>query len=124
MNHIEQRLASVLSRHWWLLLLRGLVAIAFGVLTWVQPGISLAALVLLFGAYSMADGVLATWTAIAGGKDNDYRWVPGSRYSRLLLLQGATERAGNHGRLAVPRQRPPNSPVSGSASVRQSGPAA
>jgi uncharacterized membrane protein HdeD (DUF308 family) len=80
MNPIEQRLASVLSRHWWLLLLRGLVAIAFGVLTWVQPGISLAALVILFGAYSMADGILATWTAIAGGKDNDYRWV--------LLLEG------------------------------------
>jgi len=73
-------LSSVLSRHWWLLLLRGLVAIAFGILTWVQPGISLAALVLLFGAYSMADGILASWTAIAGGKDNDYRWV--------LLLEG------------------------------------
>ena len=80
MNHIEERLASILLRSWWLLLLRGLVAIAFGVLTWVQPGISLATLVLLFGAYSMADGILATWTAIAGGKDNDYRWV--------LLLEG------------------------------------
>lgn len=80
MSYIEHRLASVLSRHWWLLLLRGLVAIAFGILTWVQPGISLAALVILFGAYSMVDGILATWTAIAGGKENDYRWV--------LLLEG------------------------------------
>ena len=80
MNYIEHRLASVLSRHWWLLLLRGLVAIAFGILTWLQPGISLAALVILFGAYSLADGILASWTAIAGGKDNDYRWV--------LLLEG------------------------------------
>lgn len=80
MNPIEQRLASVLSRHWWLLLVRGLVAIAFGVLTWVQPAISLGALVILFGAYSMADGILATWTAIAGGKDHDYHWV--------LLLEG------------------------------------
>jgi uncharacterized membrane protein HdeD (DUF308 family) len=80
MSPIEQHLASVLSRHWWLLLLRGLVAIAFGVLTWVQPGISLAALVILFGAYSMADGILAAWTAVAGGKNNDYRWV--------LLLEG------------------------------------
>jgi uncharacterized membrane protein HdeD (DUF308 family) len=80
LNPIEQRLASVLSRHWWLLLLRGLAAIAFGVLTWVQPGISLSALVLLFGAYSMVDGVLATWAAIAGAKDHDFRWV--------LLLEG------------------------------------
>jgi uncharacterized membrane protein HdeD (DUF308 family) len=80
MNPIEQRLASVFSRHWWLLLLRGLAAIVFGVLTWTQPGISLAALVLLFGGYSMVDGIFATWAAIAGGKDHDFRWV--------LLLEG------------------------------------
>jgi uncharacterized membrane protein HdeD (DUF308 family) len=79
-DNIEQRLAAVLSRHWWLLLLRGLAAIAFGVLTWVLPGISLAVLVLLFGAYCLADGVLATWTAVAGAKGHDFRWV--------LLLEG------------------------------------
>jgi len=80
MNGIEGRLASILSRSWWLLLVRGLVAIVFGVLTWFQPGISLAALVLLFGAYSMADGILALWTAIAGRKDHEHWWV--------LLLEG------------------------------------
>lgn len=80
MNGLEKRLASILNRSWWTLLLRGLAAIAFGVLIWVQPGISLSALVLLFGAYAMADGILAIWTAIAGGKDTDYRWV--------LLLEG------------------------------------
>jgi len=47
-NGVE-RFASILSRSWWLLL-RGLAAIVFGVLTWFQPGISLAVLVLLFGA--------------------------------------------------------------------------
>jgi uncharacterized membrane protein HdeD (DUF308 family) len=80
MNHIEQRLASVLSRNWWLLLLRGLVAIAFGILTWMQPGISLSALVLLFGAYSMVDGILATWGAISGSHNHDFKWV--------MLLEG------------------------------------
>jgi len=39
MNRVENRLAAILHRGWWLLLLRGLVAIAFGVLTWFQPGI-------------------------------------------------------------------------------------
>src|SRR4029077_10714499 len=37
-------------------------------------------LVLLFGAYSMADGIFATWTAIAGRTDHGYWWV--------LLLEG------------------------------------
>jgi uncharacterized membrane protein HdeD (DUF308 family) len=80
MNTILTHLASTLARGWWLLLLRGLVAIVFGVLAWAQPGIALAALVLLFGAYSMADGVLCLWTAITGPKGHEYWW--------LLLLEG------------------------------------
>ena len=79
MNTILTHLASTLARGWWLLLLRGLVAIVFGVLAWVQPGITLAALVLLFGAYSMTDGVLCLWTAITGPKGHEYWW--------LLLLE-------------------------------------
>jgi len=75
MNLVKDRLASILTRSWWLLFLRGIAAIVFGVLTWVQPGISLAALVLLFGAYSMADGILGVWTAIAGRQDHEYWWV-------------------------------------------------
>lgn len=75
MNIIEKRLASILNRSWWLLLLRGLAAIVFGVLTWLQPGISLASLVLLFGAYSMADGILGCWTAIVGRNDHEHWWV-------------------------------------------------
>ncbi|MEO8308711.1 MAG: HdeD family acid-resistance protein [Pseudomonadota bacterium] len=78
-------LASILSASWWVLLLRGLVAIAFGVLTWVQPGLSLAALVLLFGVYAFADGVLGVWTAISGRKDNPHWWV--------LLLWGLVSAA-------------------------------
>ena len=75
MNIVEGRLAAILSRNWWALLLRGLVAIAFGVLTWTQPAISLAALVLLFGVYALVDGVLGVWTAISGRKDHEDWWV-------------------------------------------------
>jgi uncharacterized membrane protein HdeD (DUF308 family) len=75
MDLVKERLASILSRGWWLLLLRGIVAIAFGVLTWSQPGISLAVLVLVFGAYSMADGILGIWTAVAGGEHHEHWWV-------------------------------------------------
>jgi uncharacterized membrane protein HdeD (DUF308 family) len=80
MEIVKDKLAAILSRNWWVLLLRGIVAIAFGVMTWTQPGISLAALVLLFGAYSMVDGILGAWTAIAGRKEHEHWWV--------LLLEG------------------------------------
>jgi uncharacterized membrane protein HdeD (DUF308 family) len=75
MNSIESRFASILSRGWWLLVLRGLAALTFGVLTLVVPGISLASLVLLFGAYSMADGIFCLWNAVAGPRDHESWWV-------------------------------------------------
>ena len=75
MQPIKGHLASVLSRRWWMLLLRGLVAIAFGVVCWVQPGLSLASLVLLFGAYSLVDGVLNAWAAVEGRREHEHWWV-------------------------------------------------
>ena len=75
MGLIENKLAGILQRTWWVLLLRGIAAMAFGVLTWIQPGISLAALVLLFGAYSFMDGILGVWTAFAGRKEHEHWWV-------------------------------------------------
>src|SRR5215510_16405660 len=46
-----------LSEHWWVLLLRGLLAIAFGIMAFAWPGVTLAVLVLLFGAYALVDGI-------------------------------------------------------------------
>lgn len=75
MNITERQLATLLSSRWWVLLLRGLIAIAFGVLAWLQPGISLAALVLLFGAYALTDGILGIGLAIAGRKEHEGWWL-------------------------------------------------
>ncbi len=80
MSSVVARFSSILRRGWWLLLLRGIVAILFGVIVWIEPAISLAALVLLFGAYCLVDGVFAVWTAIAGAKEHEHWW--------LLLLGG------------------------------------
>ena len=52
-------MAVILTRNWWALALRGLAGIIFGIITFAWPGISLAALVLLFGAYAITDGILA-----------------------------------------------------------------
>ncbi|MGD9676122.1 MAG: HdeD family acid-resistance protein [Candidatus Bipolaricaulia bacterium] len=63
-------LVSVLNRSGWTLFLRGLAAIAFGILVWVDPGISLRTMVSLFGAYVLADGVFGVCAAALGRKEH------------------------------------------------------
>ena len=56
-----------LSSLWWMLLLKGLLAMAAGVMTMLWPGITLLTLVLLFGAATLADGVAGLVVGIGGG---------------------------------------------------------
>ena len=69
---LSARFADLLSRSWKFLLLRGLAAIAFGVLTWMRPGISILALMFVFGTYAFVDGVIAAWTGLRGRKTNEH----------------------------------------------------
>jgi uncharacterized membrane protein HdeD (DUF308 family) len=71
---------ATLGRNWWALLIRGIAALLFGVLTFVWPAISLVVLVFLFGAYAFVDGVLALIAAAARREVEDPRW--------LLALEG------------------------------------
>src|SRR5581483_2812619 len=71
---------DLLTRNWWVLIVRGLLAIAFGVLAFVRPGMTLAALVIFFGAYAFVDGIFAIILAIGGWERRNDRW--------LLLLEG------------------------------------
>jgi uncharacterized membrane protein HdeD (DUF308 family) len=59
------------TRYWWLFILRGVFALAFGVLALVRPGAALLALVIVFGAYALLDGVAAL--VFAFRKDNPHR---------------------------------------------------
>ena len=67
-------LLSALAENWWLLLLRGLVAIAFGVIAFFYPDITLVALTYLFGIYAIADGLVALWAAFNAMGDAGPRW--------------------------------------------------
>jgi uncharacterized membrane protein HdeD (DUF308 family) len=66
-------MVEALARSWGWVLLRGIAAILFGVLTLFNPGIALATLVLLFGAYALVDGVSLVVSAIANRKSEE-RW--------------------------------------------------
>lgn len=77
---IQAQLAHALSRHWWVLLVRGLAAIVFGVLALAMPLVSLTSLILLFGAYSLFDGIVGVWSALGTHREHDH-WV-------ALLLWG------------------------------------
>src|SRR5215510_13950510 len=64
-----------LSQYWWLILLRGILAIVFGVLAFVWPGITLLTLVLFWGAFALVDGVLALAHAVMGGGMGSRWWL-------------------------------------------------
>jgi len=63
MNTLEN-VGSILSRNWWLMLLRGIAAIVFGVLIFAKPQISLQVLVYLFGVYVLVEGILGIAVAV------------------------------------------------------------
>jgi uncharacterized membrane protein HdeD (DUF308 family) len=55
-----------LAKCWWLLLLRGVAGIAFGILAFLWPGLTLLTLVILYGAFALVDGVLSLIAAFTG----------------------------------------------------------
>jgi uncharacterized membrane protein HdeD (DUF308 family) len=73
-------LSSLIERYWWIPLLRGIVAILFGVVALTRPGITLASLVLFFGVLLMVDGLFTIYHAIQGRRETTRWWV--------MLLEG------------------------------------
>lgn len=70
---------QTLLRSWWLLALRGIVAILFGAAAILLPGITLVTLAALFAAFALLAGALWTFAAIRHRKHDPRWWV-------LLLL--------------------------------------
>lgn len=64
MTPLGSLLASY-TRNWWVFLVQGLLAVLFGVLTFVYPLASLLTLTMLYGAFVLADGVFALWGAFS-----------------------------------------------------------
>ena len=67
-------LASLAKGVWWLLLLRGVLAVLFGIIALVAPGAALTGLAIVFGAYAVVDGITSIAHAVQIRKTNP-RWA-------------------------------------------------
>ncbi|HEX9572902.1 MAG TPA: HdeD family acid-resistance protein [Myxococcales bacterium] len=66
-------MALNLARNWWALALRGVAAIIFGVIALFWPPTAIIALVAIFGAYALVDGILNLVAAVRAGRTGQ-RW--------------------------------------------------
>jgi uncharacterized membrane protein HdeD (DUF308 family) len=73
-------MAIVMTRNWWALLLRGALAVLFGLIALVIPGAALGALILLFAVYALLDGIGAIIAAVKSAERHE-RWIP-------MLIEG------------------------------------
>lgn len=80
-----QAMSEVLADSWWAVGLRGLLGIAFGLICLLVPAAAILALVLLFSAYMLVDGVLAIASGIKAARNGE-RWG-------LLILEGVVDLA-------------------------------
>jgi uncharacterized membrane protein HdeD (DUF308 family) len=78
---LSERAELGLSSRWGWVVLRGVVAILFGLLAIAQPGTIGLTVVLMFAAYSFVSGIAALVSAARGGREGDSRWG-------MLLLEG------------------------------------
>ena len=69
-----------LARNWWSLVIRGILGIVIGLITFVWPGITLMALVFLFAGYALVDGVVSLAGAAHAAQAHE-RWA-------ALLIEG------------------------------------
>lgn len=68
-------MARTLSQNWWLVVLRGVLAILFGLAAFIWPGITWLTLILMFGVYAIVDGIIAIVTGISRTKETPRWWT-------------------------------------------------
>ena len=76
-------MSAALARNWWLVALRGVIAILFGAVAFIAPGAFVLSLVLFFAAYMLVDGVFAVVGAVRAAQRHE-RWG-------FLLLEGLVD---------------------------------
>jgi uncharacterized membrane protein HdeD (DUF308 family) len=77
---MSSAMIGTLARYWWVWLVRGIAAIAFGAFAFLWPGPTILAIGILFGAYAFVDGIFALFATFRVAETHG-RWWP-------LLLEG------------------------------------
>jgi uncharacterized membrane protein HdeD (DUF308 family) len=70
---VNDTMSAALAQNWWAIALRGAFAILFGLIGLLLPEVTLLALVLLFAAYMLLDGILAIMAGVRAARRHD-RW--------------------------------------------------
>ncbi len=76
----DEARAALLCRNWWLVALRGVFGIVFGLVAFFLPGAALLSLVVFFAIYLLADGIAGIVASVRAARQNE-RWG-------MLLLEG------------------------------------
>jgi uncharacterized membrane protein HdeD (DUF308 family) len=80
---VNDAMSALLAENWWAIALRGALAIAFGLIGLLLPEVTLLALVLLFAAYMLLDGILAIIAGVRAARRYDqWGW---------LILEGVVD---------------------------------
>ncbi len=79
----DDAMSRALARNWWLVALRGVLALIFGIIAILLPGVTITALVLLFAAYMLVDGVFAIIAGIRAAHRHE-RWG-------MLIFEGIAD---------------------------------
>ncbi len=66
---------QILAINWWVVGLRGLFAILFGVAAILWPALTLGVLITLFGVYAILDGIFTIVVGVWGRKDRSNSWL-------------------------------------------------
>ncbi len=83
-----------LTLNWWALAIRGVLAVLFGIATFFLPGLTLATLVFLFGAYAIVEGVFNLIAAVRGRGSEQPWWA--------LVIEGLVSIAAGIVTFALP----------------------
>jgi uncharacterized membrane protein HdeD (DUF308 family) len=76
----DQQIAQLLAQKWWAFAIRGVLGIIFGLIAFLQPGVTMLSLVMVFSAYAFVDGIFAIVASVRAARQHG-KWG-------FLVLEG------------------------------------